>query len=418
MLDRSPLPGGGAPREAAPPRPTAAPSAAPGAGEQNGLRQLVRKRVQDQLSTSGPYETQLDRAAQVALRMFGVKTVRLSLFDTNLEWERDTEQSTSPASAARDVFDMAADSVPELLLVTDASKDARFATSPLVVDEPRIRFYACAPIAEPSGRRVGSLRLMDVQPRVLTEPELFILHELVDQIEKEVGYRQELERAAIVQRSLAPRAFTAVDGYDVAGLCSPARMVGGDFYDWYPTPRGAAFTLADVMGKGVGAAIVAATVRAVMRSGARNDDIGAALDASTAALDIDADGAPGFVTLFHARLDAENGRISYVDAGHGLAIIVSGASRTARRLTSTDLPLGIGSEGEWQEHVEALEPGDSLVVVSDGVLDFFEGSLLALEEVEGVVLESRTAQEAVDEIVRRSSDGATDDITAMVIRRL
>ncbi len=395
-------------------------SASPSAGgsDPSALQQLVQSRVRAQLGAPGEWGTQLDRAARVALRMFGVRLVRVSLLGSRYQWDRDGGQAQELSAAERDVFDHESHRTNDILIVVDASRDPRFRQDPLVTEAGGIRFFASAPISDPRGRRVGSLRLVDSQPRVLTEPELFILLELIDQIEKDVAYRQELEQAAAVQRSLSPRPFSALPGYEVSGLCSPARMVGGDFYDWYPTPQGAAFTLADVMGKGVGAAIIAATVRAVMRSGAKKDSIADVLDASAAALDTDADGTPGFVTLFHARLDAASGALTFVDAGHGLAIIVDGETRTSRRLVGSDLPLGIGQEGQWVEHSAQLDPGDSLVVVSDGVLDFFNGSPIALEEVEAIVLESTSSQEAVDEIVRRSSDGATDDITAMVIRRL
>lgn len=71
--------------------------------------------------------------------------------------------------------------------------------------------------------------------------------------------RSELERATEVQQSLLPKEDVRVEGYDLAGVFRPSRSVGGDFYDWYPTPDGLHLTFADAMGKGMGAALIASS---------------------------------------------------------------------------------------------------------------------------------------------------------------
>jgi len=83
---------------------------------------------------------------------------------------------------------------------------------------------------------------------------------------------------------------------------------------------GATFTLADVMGKGVGAAIIAATVRAVLRADSKHLQISDALRETAEILKEDLEVAGTFVTLFHARLNTETGALSYIDAGRGLTI--------------------------------------------------------------------------------------------------
>jgi serine phosphatase RsbU (regulator of sigma subunit) len=182
-------------------------------------------------------------------------------------------------------------------------------------------------------------------------------------------------------------------------------------------PGGAAFTLADVMGKGLGAAIVAAGVRAVLRSTAKHADPTDGLDAASVAFDSEIDGSPNFVTMFHFRLAANTGRISYVDAGHGLASVVD-RDGVGKRLVSRNLPLGVQDPGAWTKQRLILRPGDSMVVVSDGVLDAMGGSLDALEEVETMVWEAPSASAAVDEVLYRVQDlGADDDATVMVLRR-
>lgn len=178
----------------------------------------------------------------------------------------------------------------------------------------------------------------------------------------------ELARAAVVQKSLLPQETVRLNDYDVAGAFRPSRSVGGDFYDWYQTSDGMHLTFADAMGKGMGAALIAATVRAVMRSVADTPAIADAFESASATLTADLDQSGSFVTMFHGRLDSASGKLSYIDAGHGLGLHIP-AEGAARRLVSAGPPVGIMDGQQWSAAELQLEPGDSLVIVSDGVLD-------------------------------------------------
>lgn len=182
--------------------------------------------------------------------------------------------------------------------------------------------------------------------------------------------QNELDRAAQVQQSLLPREEVQLTGYEIAGAFRPSHSVGGDFYDWYETPDGLHLTFADAMGKGIGAALIAATVRAVMRSVRYEPDLSSAFEAASRSITSDLALSGSFTTLFHARLDSRSGKVSYVDAGHGLAIHVA-ANGTAQRLPPSGPPVGAWPDAEWPVADLTLAPGDSLVVVSDGVLDAF-----------------------------------------------
>jgi len=230
--------------------------------------------------------------------------------------------------------------------------------------------------------------------------------------------RSELERATEVQQSLLPQEDLQVEGYDVAGVFRPSRNVGGDFYDWYRTPDGLHLTFADAMGKGMGAALIAATVRAVMRSTGLRHDLDTAFASASKAIAADLDSSNSFVTLFHARLDAVSGTVGYVDAGHGLALHVQSAG-TAHRLPSGGPPVGAWAGTEWPQSAMELLPGDSLVVVSDGVLDVFE----SVEDFTGAVLRATHNQEsarAASKAILALAPAATaeDDVTVVVVRRL
>ena len=236
--------------------------------------------------------------------------------------------------------------------------------------------------------------------------------------EADSASRSELQRATEVQQSLLPKEDIRVAGYDVAGLFRPSRSVGGDFYDWYQTPDGLHLTFADAMGKGMGAALIAATVRAVMRSTGRRQDLDGAFAAASKAIATDLDSSNSFVTLFHARLAAATGTVSYVDAGHGLALHVQ-AGGTAHRLPSGGPPVGAWAGTQWPQSDLFLAPGDSLVVVSDGVLDVFD----SVEAFTAAVLQAAqnqdSAQSAAGAIMALApAETAEDDVTVVVVRRL
>lgn len=228
----------------------------------------------------------------------------------------------------------------------------------------------------------------------------------------------ELARAAEVQQSLLPKEAVMLDDYDVAGSFRPSRSVGGDFYDWYQTPDGLHVTFADAMGKGMGAALIAATVRAVMRSVASRAGIDSAFRAASATIAADLDQSDSFVTLFHARLNAATGKVSYIDAGHGLALHLR-ADGSVSRLAAAGPPVGAWIGQQWPASEVDLAPGDSLVVVSDGVLDAFQDLDEFTKHVEAAVRAQKTAELACQAVLDLApANIAGDDVTALIVRRL
>jgi sigma-B regulation protein RsbU (phosphoserine phosphatase) len=228
----------------------------------------------------------------------------------------------------------------------------------------------------------------------------------------------EIDRAAAVQRSLLPTSTddlgTAVT---VAGACLPAKSVGGDFFDWYRTPTGVAVGLGDVMGKGVGAGLIAAAVRATIRSARTVDDASEALRRASDGLAAEGAGTDvTFTTLFHARI-ADDGTLQWADAGHGLSFIFRTAGGV-ERLRSVDLPLGMGLRDEWATTTGALEPGDLLISFSDGVLDLFGGRDDAIDSVAELARVDREPAAIVAALARRAAEVPhDDDVTVIAIRR-
>jgi len=381
------------------------------------IGEAARQRALDELHIlDTPPEERFDRVTRLAKRLFGVETALISLIDHDRQWFKSRVGFEPESGTRRDAFCDTTIRQPDAMTVRDARDDPRFRDNPLVVGDPNIRFYAGYPIEAPGGERIGALCVFDPNPRVFTEAETNLLRDLALWVQNEMTFTQELDRAAEVQRGLLPKQFVSLPGFDVAGACAPARVIGGDFYDWYPVGEGAAFTLADVMGKGIAAAIIAATVRAVLRGGSRQRDICAAIEAAAYTLESDLDESHSFVTLFHARLDMYTGVVRYIDAGHGLSLVVYADGNT-ERLTSMSAPLGAGLDTDWTEQTFTLEAGDTFVSVSDGVLDLFDGTLAALDEVEALVRASGSAQGIVDSLIARAGSAAPDDVTVIVVRR-
>ncbi|GAB3520902.1 SpoIIE family protein phosphatase [Arthrobacter monumenti] len=227
---------------------------------------------------------------------------------------------------------------------------------------------------------------------------------------------QEREHAAEVQRSLLPGAAVLLDGYEIGGGCRPARNVGGDFFDWSATEEGLQLTVADAMGKGMGAALIAATVRAVLRTSIKHTDLDTAFNAAGGILEKDLEQAGSFATVFHARLNADCGTLGYVDAGHGLAMHLHDGGLS--RLSSGGPPVGAVPGSVWTSGSIVLAPGDAMVVVSDGLLDAFDSVEAAMAAVAAVVDAGEKAQDASDAILELAQgEGITDDVTAVVVRR-
>lgn len=237
------------------------------------------------------------------------------------------------------------------------------------------------------------------------------------QAEADVANATERSRAAEVQQNLLPRDDLRLQDYELAGTFRPSRSVGGDFYDWYGTDGGLHLTVADAMGKGMGAALIAATVRAIMRSVAAQPGIESAFATAARAVETDLEQTNSFVTLFHGRLDVASGVVQYVDAGHGLALHVA-ADGSATRLASAGPPVGAWPDQVWAGASMQLEPGDSLAIVSDGLLDIYETVDEFTRAVADVISGAGTAEAACTVLLHMADvPEVADDVTVVVLRR-
>lgn len=236
---------------------------------------------------------------------------------------------------------------------------------------------------------------------------------------KQAQLAQELARAAAVQAELLPTEQPTLSGFEIGARCIPASAVGGDFYDWQQLAGGRlSITVGDVMGKGMSAALLMATTRAVIRAMAAEHGPSSAVRQTAAALDGDLARSGSFVTLFHAQLNVTTAELRYVDAGHGQAFLRR-ANGTIQTLPPWGLPLGVASTEDYHEGSVTLGDGDLLVIYSDGLSearpDLFRDQATLAAQIPQNEPVSETAQRLVE--LATSAGPLPDDLTVVAVRR-
>jgi phosphoserine phosphatase RsbU/P len=351
------------------------------------------------------------------------------------EWlSRSPHASAGPQELRHEVV------VPETpATILDACGESSFDLG--IVDRPALERYgrwidavkaSVHPVFLPflalAHRPRGGMKIDEVWARVdeliITPVEKLELHARVENLLRERHLSlandalrrrlaMELARARAVQAGLLPCEAPNVRGFELAARCIPAREVGGDFYDWETVDGEAVVSVGDVMGKGIPAALLATTVRAVLRAVARQNPPSAALDLLQQTLSGDLERTASFVTLFHARLEAGSREVRYVDAGHGHAVVRRGTG-VVEHLERGGRPVGFPANAPYREASVRLRRGDILFVYSDGLC--FADSRGAEEILHGVE-PSAPASSIVDQLVKRAARQETaDDVTVLVLK--
>jgi sigma-B regulation protein RsbU (phosphoserine phosphatase) len=388
-----------------------------------------RLRALDQLHLQSAPEDRFAHVTKMARVALGVPMSAINLIDRSRQWckqfsgDSDPDfdvprnQSVCRATIARAYLDS-----DDPALIYEDLGDSEFAELPAVAEEGGVRFYAGFPLYGPGGHAVGTFCVYDTQPRRLSAQDRATFAELAAWAQRELASTDELQRATEVQRQLLPAPLGSLPGYTFATLFEPAYAVAGDFYDHYSVPGGITITLADVMGKGLGAAILAANVRSALRASSRaldqsgQSNLAAAINSVDEQLTVDLSRTDTFVTLFHAALQTTTGTVSYVDAGHGVAAILR-VNGEIEALNGDDLPLGLNFGGPWTAHEAVMNSGDMLLIASDGLLDLIGDNAVprdAFDLLSGhddpaelCLVVSRLAKERMP----------TDDVTVVALRR-
>src|SRR5205809_3358768 len=251
-----------------------------------------------------------------------------------------------------------------------------------------------------------------------------MLHEQL--IEKQ-RLETQLEVARQVQHELLPPRDPQLEGYDISAYNFPTEEVSGDYYDWvrvYDDQIGV--VIADVAGKGVPAALLMAFLRASLRAASH---IGYAPHISMSKVNYllwESIERNQFVTAFYGILDTTNRTLAYSNAGHNPPILID-AEGNAHFERRGGVPLGMFRDSRYHEYYATIDPGQMLVLYTDGVTEAMNsaGDEFGPERLVEAVQRGRhlSARELINSIHRDVTQwtdgrGATDDVTFFIIKAL
>lgn len=305
---------------------------------------------------------------------------------------------------------------------------------------PGIRAHGhyCVPIL--SGDRLyGVINLyVDPEHRLTPLEETFlwsVADVLAGAIRREQSERAlreneaQLLAARRIQERLLPSDAPALPGFDLAGASHPAELTAGDHFDFLPMPGGLlGAVISDVSGHGFPAAVLMASVHALMHSlAAVCTEVDEILRRANATLAVET-GDDRFVTLLLARVDPQARTLVYASAGHPTGLLLDAFGEVKARLPSTGLPLGIVPEAAFPAIGPLqLDPGDMVLLLTDGILEAgaLQGSAFGVQRALEVVRRhrdqpARRIVEALGDAVRRFPAGGKpiDDATCVVIKVL
>ena len=245
----------------------------------------------------------------------------------------------------------------------------------------------------------------------------------------------EIEIARGVQDQLYPKAPPVFEGLEVLGMCHPARMVSGDYYDYQLVDGKLAIAIGDVAGKGISAALLMATIQAAMRMELRaSADLAASRNGtrlSTARMvselnqQLYATTSPEkYATFFFAIYDQATGLITYTNAGHLQPVLIRHGAAT--RLDVNGTVVGAFPFSKYEESKLELQSGDLLVCYTDGISEPENeyGEMFGEERLIEIVAKNAAQDddaiiESVMEAVRQWTGvpELSDDMTLLLVRK-
>jgi stage II sporulation SpoE-like protein len=249
------------------------------------------------------------------------------------------------------------------------------------------------------------------------------LRESVERLKEQEYAEKELQLARQIQVRLLPPEDLEGNGWRMAASNLAARFVAGDFYDVFRLADGAlGIAIGDVSGKGIGASLIMASVKAAMSLIAENRDAAATLAELNRRLSREL-GPREFVALAYARYEPASGAIEIANAGLPDPYLLRGAAVTALRVPGPRLPLGVRAEVDYESLRASLAPGERVLFLTDGLPEAPtpSGEPLGYEALARLIAGNATPRGAVDALfdaVRRATKPELeDDWTAVVIER-
>ncbi len=243
----------------------------------------------------------------------------------------------------------------------------------------------------------------------------------------------ELEIAREVQNQLFPRDVPYTKTLELKGVCSPARMVSGDYYDFMQVAEGSlAFAIGDVAGKGISAALLMATIQSTMRTqlstwnGSGPDPLSTAVMVSNLNRQLYATTAlEKYATFYFALYDESTHALKYTNAGHLPPFLLRGGD--IQTMDSTGTVVGAFPMAHYEEKTVSLEHGDILLAYTDGITEpeNVYGEVFGEDRLKDLLIKHARADSS--EIIARTMEAVVywtgsselqDDMTMVVARRI
>ena len=326
----------------------------------------------------------------------------------------------------------------ESLLVKDAGLDEILRSSKTIVQQ-RVRSLMAVPLQ--TDEKVIGLIYVDSPDfiRPFAQEDLSLLtvmantaairieHARLAEVEAaERIMSRDLDQAADIQKALLPRSAPSIPGLDIAGTSAPSRTVGGDYFDYPMLPDGRiAILVGDVAGKGLPAALMMIGLQArVQILSELETEPGAFVTRLNRGISQQCP-SNRFITFFLAAYDPGTGEVSYANAGHNPPFIVRAQGRI-EVLEGGGPPLGIIGRMRYQPARVQLEPGDTLVLYSDGLSEAMNeyGEEFTEERLSQLLIDLRghSANDMINSILAAlarfvGNAPANDDVTVVVARR-
>jgi len=327
-------------------------------------------------------------------------------------------------------------------IVNDVHSDARFFAQITEEASLEVQSLLCAPLVT-RGQVIGALEIVnkthggqfddddvDLLTSFAGQAAIAIVRaKLYQQRLEQLQLEKELAVARQIQIDMLPKRCPVVPGWQSAAFYQPARLVGGDFYDFFELPGEPGrwgIVVADVADKGVPAALFMALSRTMIRTSALADrtPVAALLWANQLILNDSQGGL--FLTAFYAELDTLTGRLTYANAGHHRPLWWQTSARGFQELAAYGIVLGALETIELEERAIVVMPGDLVVLYTDGLTDAMDGAgqLFGAGRLREVVAAhaAGTAQQILAAVVQAVRDfvGTApqfDDLTLLVVKR-
>ena len=244
-------------------------------------------------------------------------------------------------------------------------------------DEPHVRnalsrFNQVA-FEDNSARELARKRLLKAAKKFGIVPIGFMTGQIESERLQTKSVVKELKEAQKIQAGLLPRRPPDIPYFGVAGVSHPCRSVGGDWFDYMPLPDGRlAVVLADVAGKGLGAALLMSSTRSIVRMLGQDGRPPGAVLADVNRILVKDLPAAKFVTMIYAVLDPGRRTVRFASAGHVPPVYVDATGARAIRV-KPQFPLGV-REGNYDEHEVGMSDRSRLILYSDGVTEARDAS--------------------------------------------